>query len=247
MSQSAPLLAPPSLASLLAAGPVALFLDFDGTLVEIAARPDTIAVPAKLVSKLARLSDRLGGRLALVSGRSLEDLETHLGSLAVASAGSHGADRRWPDGSHLGGAPLGLAAETIAEVEDYARAQELIFETKSHGCALHYRGRPEAGESAEAFMRTIAAREGLAVKTGKCVVELVHEGADKGGAVRAFMEQPPFAGARPVFIGDDVTDEDGFAGCTQAGGFGVLVGDERETAAEFRLADVDAVYDWLEL
>ena len=96
-------------------------------------------------------------------------------------------------------------------------------------------------------MRTIAAREGLAVKTGKCVVELVHEGADKGGAVRAFMEQPPFAGARPVFIGDDVTDEDGFAGCTQAGGFGVLVGDERETAAEFRLADVDAVYDWLEL
>jgi trehalose 6-phosphate phosphatase len=247
MSRSAPLLAPPSLASLLAAGPLALFLDFDGTLVDIAERPDAIAVPEALASSLRRISERLEGRFALVSGRSLEDLESHLGPLAVARAGSHGADRRWPDGSHLGGAPRNLAAETIAAVEDYARAQELILELKSHGCALHYRARPDAGQGAEAFMRALAARENLAIKTGKCVVELVHEGADKGGAVRAFLEQPPFAGARPVFIGDDVTDEDGFAGCAQDGGFGILVGDQRVTAAKFRIPDVDAVHDWLEL
>ncbi|MBU2033093.1 MAG: trehalose-phosphatase [Alphaproteobacteria bacterium] len=247
MGTTAPLLAPPPLAALLAARPVALFLDFDGTLVGIAPRPDAIRVPDALAAKLAGLSDRLDGRLALVSGRALEDLEAHLGPLAVARAGSHGADRRRPDGSIFGSAPSGLVDTTVREVEDYARAQALVFETKAHGCALHYRAHPEAGDSAEAFMRAIAAREGLAVKTGKCVVELVHEGADKGGAVRAFMAEPPFAEARPVFLGDDVTDEDGFAACAGLGGFGVLVGEERATAAQFRLPDIDAVHTWLEL
>jgi len=226
---------------------VAVFLDFDGTLVAIAARPDAIEVPEGLGPRVERLAERLDGRFALVSGRALADLESHVGPLAVARAGSHGADRRWPDGSVLGGVPRGLDAGTIAEVEAYARAHELIFETKSHGCALHYRAHPEAGEGADAFMRTIAAREGLAIKTGKCVVELVHQGADKGGAVRAFMAQQPFVGAQPVFIGDDVTDEDGFAACVELGGFGILVGDQRETHAQFRLSDVDAVHNWLEL
>lgn len=247
MRRTAPLLSPPPLAELLAAGPVALFVDFDGTLVDIASHPDAIHVPKPLASKLASLAARLNERLALVSGRALADLETHLAPLAMARAGSHGADRRWPDGSVLGGVPRRLDAGTIAEVEAYARAHELIFETKSHGCALHYRAHPEAGKGADAFMRTIAAREGLAIKTGKCVVELVHEGADKGGAVRAFMAEAPFAGARPIFLGDDVTDEDGFAACRELGGFGILVGEERETAAQFRLSDVDAVHNWLEL
>lgn len=247
MGRPAPLLAPPPLAELLAEGPVALFLDFDGTLVAIAARPDAIEVPEGLGTRLGRLAGRLDGRVALVSGRSLEDIESHLVHLSVARAGSHGADRRWPDGSALGAAPRGLDAGTIAEVEAYAEAHQLVFETKSHGCALHYRAHPEAGESTEAFMRTIAARDGLAVKTGKCVVELVHQGADKGGAVNAFMAQPPFADARPVFVGDDVTDEDGFTACSKLGGLGILVGDQRETHARFRLSDIDAVHNWLEL
>lgn len=247
MGQTAPLISPPHLADLVGAGPVALFLDFDGTLVGIAARPDAIEVPEGLGGKLERLSKRLGGRFALVTGRALDDLAKHLGSLAIARAGSHGADRRRPDGSILGAAPRGLDPETIAEVEGFARAYRLIFETKSHGCALHYRAHPEAAEAAAAFMHAIAAREGLALKTGKCVVELVHRGADKGGAVRAFMAQPPFAGARPLFVGDDITDEDGFAACVELGGFGVLVGDQRNTRAQFRLSDVDAVHNWLEL
>lgn len=247
MGRIVPLLAPPSLAELLAGGPVALFLDFDGTLVAIAASPDAIEVPERLTARIEHLAERLQGRLALVSGRALKDLEAHLGPLGVARAGSHGADRRWSDGSILGRAPRGLGAGTIAQVETYARDHGLMFETKAHGCALHYRAHPEAGTSAEAFMRAIAARESLAIKTGKCVVELVHDGTDKGGAVRAFMVQPPFAGARPVFVGDDVTDEDGFAACRQLGGFGVLVGEARDTAAQFRLSDVDAVHNWLEL
>lgn len=247
MGRTAPLFSPPSLSRLLAKGPVALFLDFDGTLVGIAPRPDAIHVPEGLGSRIERLADRLAGRLALVSGRALDDLASHLGAIAVARAGSHGADRRWPDGSGLGGAPSGLDGGVMAQVEAYARSQRLVFESKSHGCALHYRTRPEAGEDAESFMREIAAREDLAVKTGKCVVELVHRGADKGGAVRAFMAQTPFAGARPVFLGDDVTDEDGFAACSELGGFGIFVGDERTTAAQFRLSDIDAVHNWLEL
>ncbi|OBX18265.1 trehalose-phosphatase [Erythrobacter sp. QSSC1-22B] len=247
MGRTAPLLSPPSLAELLAAGPVALFLDFDGTLVAIAPRPDAIHVPEGLGRRIERLADRLAGRLALVSGRALDDLGSHLGAVCVARAGSHGADRRWSDDSVLGGAPRGLEGGTIAEVETYARSHGLNFETKTHGCALHYRTRPEAGQYAESFMRAVASREGLAVKAGKCVVELVQPGADKGGAVRAFMAQTPFAGARAVFLGDDVTDEDGFVACAELGGFGILVGDQRETHANFRLSDVDAVHNWLEL
>lgn len=247
MSSPAPLPPPPPLADLLAEGPLALFLDFDGTLVAIAARPDAIEVPEGLARRLERLSTRLDGRFALVSGRALKDLESHLGPVSVAQAGSHGADQRLADGSVLGDAARGLDPATIAAVADYARANDLIFETKSHGCALHYRARPAAGEAVDAFMRAIAAREGLAVKTGKCVVELVHEGADKGGAVRAFMAQPAFAGTRPVFVGDDITDEDGFAACEELSGFGILVGSPRESAAQFALLDVDAVHNWLEL
>lgn len=247
MRPATPFVPPPSLAELLAAGPVALFLDFDGTLVGIAARPDAIEVPEGLSARLERLADRLSGRVALVSGRALEDLHLHLGPIEIARAGSHGADLRHADGAALGGSPRSLDARIAGLVEAFASDRGLLFETKAHGCALHYRSRPEAGESAEAFMRAIAASESLATKDGKCVVELVHEGADKGGAVRAFMAQAPFVGARPVFLGDDITDEDGFAACAELGGMGILVGDHRDSAAQFRLPDIDAVHNWLEL
>ena len=210
MSSPAPLPPPPPLADLLAEGPLALFLDFDGTLVAIAARPDAIEVPEGLARRLERLSTRLDGCFALVSGRALKDLESHLGPVSVAQAGSHGADQRLADGSVLGDAARGLDPETIAEVADYARAHDLVFETKSHGCALHYRTRPAAGEAVDAFIRAIA-------------------------------------GTRPVFVGDDITDEDGFAACEELSGFGILVGTPRESAAQFALLDVDAVHNWLEL
>ncbi|XUU59695.1 trehalose-phosphatase [Erythrobacter sp. HA6-11] len=248
MSRALPLENPPPLSELCAVGPVALFLDFDGTLVEIAPSPDAIDVATSLPEALEQLSQKLDGRLAVVSGRSLEDLAKHLGKdLRVAQAGSHGAARRFADGSPLGAEPDGLPDEVVTALQDFANANKLRYETKTHGGALHYRENPDAGEAAHKFAEQIATDNALAIKTGKCVVELVHKGADKASAVRAFMEQSPFAGATPVFLGDDVTDEDGFAACEALGGFGILVGDPRDTKARYGLASVSQTHQWLGL
>lgn len=240
--------APPPLEAIADEGAAALFLDFDGTLVEIANQPDAIHVPEGLAAALERLSQRMSGRLAVVSGRSVEDLAAHLGEgMAVAQAGSHGAARRLADGSSLGEQPEGLSRDVIDALQDFAQSEGLRYEAKTHGGALHYRENPDAGERAHAFAEKIAAQHDLALKTGKCVVELVRKGADKASAVRAFMELSAFAGAKPIFLGDDVTDEDGFAACHELGGFGVLVGDIRPTKARFRLATVSETHKWLGL
>ncbi|WP_305098006.1 trehalose-phosphatase [Croceibacterium aestuarii] len=238
---------PPPLKTLLSAGPLALFLDFDGTLVEIAPTPGAIAVPAGLGERLAALSERLGGRLALISGRAIDDLEAHCGPLRVACAGSHGAARRAADGTVLGEAALALPGAAIAEVERFAAANGVRYETKAHGAALHSRETPEREEACALFLDEVARRHGLAVKRGKRVAELVRPGADKGGAVQAMMAEEPFAGAIPVFVGDDVTDEDGFAACAALGGFAVAVGPRATENARYGLADPAAVHHWLEL
>ncbi len=239
---------PPSLSALLDQGPLALFLDFDGTLVEIASTPNAIKVPKLLAPSLEALSKRLEGRLAIVSGRSLEDLAVHLGQgLEVAQAGSHGAARRLADGSNLGAMPQALPRPAIANLQAFAEENHLRYEAKTHGGALHYRENPEAGQAAHDFAESVAAEHNLALKTGKCVVELVHKGADKGSAVRAFMQHELFEGAIPVFVGDDVTDEDGFAACSALGGFGILVGEPRDTHARFVLASVSQTHQWLGL
>lgn len=238
---------PPPLASLIAGGPIALFLDFDGTLVEIAPAPDAIDVPEGMASSLENLDRRLGHRAALVSGRSLEDIARHLGQVDIARAGSHGAACQWPDGSWLREEPRGLSEAVIGQLRMFAKDCDLDYEAKTHGGALHFRSNPDLADAALTFATEIAATEGLAVKTGKCVVELVQPGADKGGAVRAFMEQNVFAGSTPWFIGDDVTDEDGFAACHELGGGSILVGSRPGSAAQFSLPDVFSAREWLGL
>lgn len=238
---------PPSLQSLVAEGPLALFLDFDGTLVDLADRPGDIAVPHDMAERLAALSQRLEGRLALVSGRSIENLEYHCGPLAIDSAGSHGAERRRADGNLLGPAPEALPDELLAGIARFAQAHGIEYEPKPHGAALHSRGVPELEEHCALFMRDIAESHGLVVKHGKRVAELVRPGADKGHAVRVFAADAPFAGSRPVFVGDDVTDEDGFVACAELGGFGVAVGARPSAAARYGLADPAAVQHWLGL
>ena len=225
----------------------ALFLDFDGTLVDIAATPEGIAVPAGLPDRIAALSRRLEGRFALVSGRALEDIEGHLGAMAYCRSGSHGVDCRRADGSPLGEALEPLPGPAVAALLAFAEERGLRFENKPHGGALHYRLHPEAGGPARMFAERLAARHGLEVKAGKSVIELVWPGADKGGAVRAFLREPPFAGATPVFVGDDLTDEDGFAAATSQGGFGVIVGERDDTLARYRLDSVREVHRWLQL
>src|SRR3712207_3583200 len=197
--------APPPLSRL---APAALFLDFDGTLVELADAPGAIRVPPGLKPLLAQLAGRLEGRLAIVSGRAIDDLRDHLGPCAAVLSGSHGAELLYADGRRVPvAAPPGLA-EARAEIRRFAAGTDgLLVEDKPTGVALHFRRAPEREPVVGAFLEDLAGRSGLAVQRGKMVAELRPEGADKGAALRRLMAEPPFAGARPVFVGDDLTDE----------------------------------------
>ncbi|MEA2484661.1 MAG: trehalose 6-phosphate phosphatase [Thermoleophilaceae bacterium] len=219
----------------------ALFLDFDGTLVALAARPAEIIVAPQLPDLLDQLSLRLEGRLAIVTGRALADLDSHLRLPHIAASGSHGLERRGAATEP----PPGLGDAHAAFARAAAAARGLIVETKPASVALHYRLAPEREAEVCALAESLAGRTGLQVQHGKLVVELRAPGADKGDAVTAMMAEPPFAGARPVFVGDDLTDEAGFRAAAAMGGFGVLVGDARDSAAAYRLPDVGAVHAWL--
>lgn len=224
---------------------VALFLDFDGTLVELAPTPDSVQVDPALAQLLDRLQARLSGRLAVVSGRGAAEVAGLLGSPALMVSGSHGLERRTPDGRITAPAGPELAA-VLARLEAFAsRHPGVLVEPKPFGAGLHYRRAPEAADAANALARELADAHGLVLQPGKMVAELRVGGADKGSAIAALMEEPDWKGARPVFLGDDVTDEAGFHAVATLGGAGVLVGPERDTAARWRLPDVAAVHAWL--
>jgi trehalose 6-phosphate phosphatase len=224
----------------------ALFLDFDGTLVELASAPDAISISPSVAPLLKRLDERLEGRLALISGRSIADVEKHLDCAGLAVSGSHGFELRLRDGSH---APLGRSVDLSAARETLnafaASVSGVLVEEKPFGIALHYRQAPEAQEHARNVAAKLAEEVGFVLQEGKMVFELRPTGADKGDALRTFMAEPDFAGARPIFVGDDMTDEDAFAAAAELGGGGVLVGPPRATAAKWRLESVSAVIDWL--
>ncbi|MDI6624903.1 MAG: trehalose-phosphatase, partial [Brevundimonas sp.] len=136
--------------------------------------------------------------------------------------------------------------DAVAAFEAFARTRPgIIVEDKAVSAGLHYRGAPAEGEAALALAKDLAGQTGLALQAGNLVVELKTPGTSKGTALKAFMQEPPFAGAVPVMLGDDLTDEDGFRAAETLGGFGVLVGPPRETAARYGLPDVDAVLAWL--
>lgn len=237
---------PPLLAHLQQKTRIGFFLDFDGTLVEIAGAPDAIAPPVDLARKLEALATRPNAALAVVSGRSIGNLQHFLGPLHVAMAGSHGGHIITADGVPLREAkPLPPAVGE--RLKTFAQQNGLLYEAKAHGAALHYRTRPDMGGSAHAFACALAAEHALVTKTGKCVIELVQPGVDKGGAVELLYETAGFAGTVPVFIGDDVTDEDGFAACNRLGGFGIAVGERPSAAARYSLATVKDVHAWLDL
>jgi trehalose 6-phosphate phosphatase len=226
----------------------ALFLDLDGTLAPIAARPQDVRPDPRRTSLLERLARRLDGRLAVVSGRSLADVDRILEGCVAAVAAVHGLVRRGPDGrlSEARAHPaLAQAAEGFRAFA--ARDSGLIVEEKGGlSVALHFRLAARHAEAARACARALAAETGLALQEGDMVEELRTPGASKGDAVRSFMALAPFAGAQPVFVGDDATDEDGFAAAQALGGLGIAVGASRPTLARFRLAGVEAALAWLE-
>lgn len=226
----------------------AYFLDVDGTLIDIAEAPDAIAVDDALLGLVARLHHACGGALALISGRSVADLEDRLGSIRVPLAGQHGAERRDAAGVLRSlpartEVPAAIRARLAAVV---ARHPGLLLEDKGRTLALHYRQAPRLAAYVHRLMGEVAApqRDRLCLQKGKRVVELKPRGFDKGSAIAAFLAEAPFRGRRPVFIGDDVTDEHGFAAVNRLDGLSIKVGPGR-TQARWRLPDVAAVRGWL--
>lgn len=223
-----------------------LFLDFDGTLVELASRPDGVEVGEDLLNLLLELQQKLGGRIALLSGRAVDNVGRLLSPIQLAMGGSHGLERIVPGReSTIAQRPIGLdqVIEALRQLEiDHPG---VLVEEKPASVAVHYRRAPGAADSCLAEAERAAAAIGMTIQQGKMVVELKPAGADKGTALRSFMSEKPFAGTRPIFIGDDLTDEHGFVAVRELGGAGVLVGPERATAASYRLEDVQAVRTWL--
>ncbi len=226
----------------------ALFLDLDGTLAPIAARPQDVGPDPRRTSLLERLVQRLGGRLAVVSGRGLSDIDRILEGCVPAVAAVHGLIRREADGRIVKTPSHPALTRAALELKAFADGDPgLIVEEKAGlSVALHFRLAPERAEAARARVGAIALQTGLAMQDGDMVAELRTPGAHKGDSVRAFLAEPLFAGAQPVFVGDDITDEDGFEAAEALGGFGVVVGRDRSTMARFRLPDVEAALAWLE-
>ena len=227
----------------------ALFLDVDGTLLDIAQTPGGVAVSSVLQHVLENAYRLSGGTVALISGRNLSDLDRLFGPMHFPAAGQHGLERRDSNG-HITRSTdtLNRIARAAAVLDEQARIREgILVEHKGLSLALHYRNAPDARDWAERTMRTLLNSLGpdFQLVAGKMVYELKPGGRDKGTAIADFMTEAPFAGRVPVFIGDDVTDEDGFSVVNGAGGHSIKVG-TGSSLARWRLCDAQSVRCWLE-
>lgn len=228
----------------------ALFLDVDGTLLEIAETPQDVRVTESLKGLLNTLVLRLNGALALISGRSLDDLDQLFAPLRFCAAGIHGCERREASGCIVR-PPFDLHRLDDARTELSDLVQQhpgMILEDKGYGLALHFRRVPHLSAEAERRVNAICQRLGreFAIQAGKCVLEIRLADWTKGASIRAFMEQPPFRSRRPIYLGDDLTDEAGFGVVNELGGISIRVGDAHLTLAQHRLAGVSDVLRWLE-
>lgn len=226
----------------------AFFFDLDGTLAGIKLHPDSVAIPEAVRDALFRLSQTHDGAVALISGRSMAELDRLASPYRFPLAGVHGAERRDINGkTHI----VTLANETASSVERRLRlALDAMpgceLEAKGMAFALHYRQAPQYEAAIVALAQEIVAQfSELALQPGKCVVEIKPKGINKGAAIAAFMQETPFRGRQPIFIGDDLTDEAGFAVVNKLDGISIKVG-TGETQAHSRLPDVAAVHQWLQ-
>jgi trehalose 6-phosphate phosphatase len=223
----------------------ALFLDFDGTLADLAPQPDAVRVHPEVPRLLTQLGVALDGAIAVVSGRPVAEIDEHLRPLRLCAAGVHGVERRGADGRLQRIAVDGLqqvAARIQALVQ---RHPALRMEIKPGAIALHYRQAPALEELCFATMaQALADTEGMALLHGKMVVEMKPQRASKGEAVRSFLDEAPFRRRRPWFFGDDVTDESGFDLVQALGGVAVKIG-PGQTLAAHHLSDPAALRQWL--
>ena len=224
----------------------AFFFDFDGTLVALAPRPDLVAVEPHVREVLDALAVQFDGAVAVVTGRPLDVVDGFLAPVALPIAAEHGSIRRDSRGAlHIDEGNEEAVAAAHAALEPFAEDNAgLILERKRSSIALHYRQRPELAALCERAVQGVVAENlGLVILPGKMVFELKPKGIDKGDAVRAFLEEVPFQGRTPIFIGDDVTDEHAFEVVNALGGLSVKI-DEGDTHAHFR-TDRKGLFEWL--
>jgi trehalose 6-phosphate phosphatase len=227
-------------------GAAALFLDLDGTLATIAETPSEARVDEACRETLLRARERLAGRIAILSGRTIQMVDEILGGAVLCVAGVHGLQRRDALGEVFEKPPHARVAEAASTLRALARKSPgLLVEAKGPSVAIHYRRALGAEAAVLEAVERIAAASGLELQLGKAVAELRTPGPDKGTALRRFMLEAPFRGARPLVVGDDLTDEPAFAEARRLGGAGLLVGAERPTDAVGRLADPSCVVAWM--
>jgi trehalose 6-phosphate phosphatase len=229
---------------------LAILLDVDGTLLDIAATPQEVEVPGSLPRTLALVSERIGGALALVSGRQISELDAFFAPLRLPSIGGHGAEMRPVAGGPVVNSstiPLDpVFKQQLGEIA--ARHPGVLVEDKGYSFALHYRRAPKQGlglihDVKHAYREW--ADTSVELLTGKAVLEIKFAGFNKGTAVRVLMTYPPFAGRAPIFVGDDHTDEAAFAVVPEFNGHSISVG-RRFAGIDDHFKSPADVRGWLE-
>jgi trehalose 6-phosphate phosphatase len=227
----------------------AWFLDVDGTLLDFADHPDHVEAPPQLLRLLGDLRDASGGAVAVVSGRAIAEIDRIFAGLRLACAGQHGFERRGAGGAirreQLERGPLEAVRKALtAFVETHPGT---LLEDKDVALALHFRRVPAVEARAQALAECLRPRlgPGYHLQCGKMVLEFKPAGHHKGLAVADLMAQPPFRDRVPVFIGDDITDEDGFRTAMALGGHAIKVG-AGASIARWRLPDAASVLRWLQ-
>jgi trehalose 6-phosphate phosphatase len=236
--------APPPIDALQAA----LFLDVDGTLLDIQQHPGDVTADDELIEMLVEASERLSGALALITGRALDDVDRIFAPKTFAAAGAHGAEIRPRADAQAATDVERLPDETMQALKEFAAQHPgLLLEEKHGGASLHYRRAPELEHGCREFVTELleSLGEGYRLISGKMVFELAPASHHKGAAIESFLASSPFADRQPIFVGDDVTDEDGFRVVNARGGISVLVGEPRPSDAQYHLDDTNAVRAWL--
>lgn len=226
----------------------ALFLDIDGTLLNVASTPDAVRVPAGLVPVLGMLSQRLDGAIAILTGRRVGDADRLLAPLKLVASGVHGAEMRGEAGGPVEELAPSIPSSIVQAMNNISHlASGVLIERKGSGVAVHYRNAPLARKALQSEVAAIIAASSyhLALREGRKVLEAVPAGFSKGTALRWLAERPPFKGRRPVMIGDDVGDECAFQEAERLGGLGLRVAGEHFSQAGSDFAGVADVRGWL--
>lgn len=226
----------------------ALFLDLDGTMIDIAPRPEEVVAPKQLICTLAALNRKLDGALAVVSGRPIAAIDALLDPVRLAAAGVHGAEVRFdPNATNVDRAAPPIPNGVRWLLAPLAAIPGVLIEDKTVAIAVHFRQAPAAAERLGQTVRAAVAAhktDQLTIIPGKCVYEIKHARFSKGTALAEFMARAPWGSRRPVYIGDDVTDEAAFAELPRWGGLGLAVGQDRPGATA-RFATAAEVRGWL--